>query len=61
VDVDKVAAITVRLGEDGSLIDVEVAGHARPDELIETQQSEPVAPFGDEEYKERLRPWAAGG
>ena len=61
MDVSKVRAITVTLGEDGALIDVEVEGHVRPDELIETRPSEPVASFGDEEYKERLRPWVAGG
>ena len=60
VAMDKIPAITVRVGEDGTLIDVDVEGQARPTELVETKPSEPMPSFGDEEYKERVRPWLAG-
>jgi hypothetical protein len=30
-------------------------------DLIKTKQGQPIAPFGDEEYKERVRPWLAPG
>jgi hypothetical protein len=53
--------ITVRVDEHGLLLDVDIEGHPTPTELIETKQSQPIAPFGDEEYKERVRPWLAPG
>jgi len=58
---DKIPAITVRVGEDGALIDVNVEGQERPTELIGTKPSEPMPSFGDEEFKERVKPWLAGG
>lgn len=58
---DDIPAITVRVGEDGTLLAVDVEGQSTPTDLVETQRSEPVASFGDEEFKERLRPWLAGG
>ena len=53
--------ITVRVDENGALLDVEVEGHPKQTKLIETKESEPTPSFGDEEYKERVRPWLAGG
>ena len=53
--------VTVHIDEDGGLSTVEVAGHTAPAELEETVPSQPVAAFGDEEFKGRLRPWIAGG
>ena len=58
---DKIPMITVRIGDEGTLIDVEIEGHAKPTELIETQSSEPMPSFGDEEFKERVRPWLFAG
>jgi len=58
---DEIPRVTVRVDEAGALLDVEIEGHPGHPELIETQQSEPTPPFGDEEYKERVRPWLAGG
>ncbi len=52
--------VTVHIGEDGVLSTVEVAGHAVTTHVDVAVPSEPIAPFGDEEFKERLRPWAAG-
>ena len=54
-------AVTVRIDETGALVGVEIKGHAQPTELVETQKSEPIADFGDDEYKAGVRPWAAGG
>lgn len=56
-DSSRIPTITVRIGDEGSLIDVEIEGHAAPTELVETQASEPLAPFGDEEFKGRVRSW----
>jgi hypothetical protein len=53
--------VTVHIGEDGVLSTVEVAGHTAPTELEVTVPSGPIAAFGDEEFKERLRPWAGVG
>lgn len=58
---DKRPSTTVRVDETGALVDVDVEGHPPPGELIETKQSAPIAPFGDEEYKGRVRPWLVGG
>lgn len=54
---DKIPAITVRVDATGALLGVEVEGQSEPPELIETRPAQPVAPFGDEEYKARVRPW----
>jgi hypothetical protein len=54
---DKIPAITVRVDTTGALLGVEVEGQSEPPELIETKAAQPVAPFGDEEYKARVRPW----
>ncbi|HEX6596317.1 MAG TPA: hypothetical protein VF045_05245 [Acidimicrobiales bacterium] len=53
--------MAVYIGEDGVLCTVEVAGHPGPTDLEVTVPSAPIAAFGDEEFRERLRPWAAGG
>lgn len=58
---DNIPVITVRIGEGGTLIDVEIEGHAKPTDLIETQPSEPMPSFGDDEFKERVRPWLFAG
>jgi len=58
---DKIPAITVRVGADGALIDVDVEGQGKPTDLIETKPGTPMPSFGDEEYKERVRPWLAAG
>lgn len=61
IAMDRFPVITVRIGDEGALIDVEVEGHTKPTELTETQASEPMPSFGDEEYKERVRPWLYAG
>ena len=53
--------ITVRVDEHGALLDVDIEGQVKQTELVETKQSRPTPSFGDEEYKERVRPWVAGG
>ena len=53
--------ITVRVDEHGALLDVDVEGHPKRTDPIETKQSRPTASFGDEEYKERVRPWLVEG
>lgn len=58
---DAIPVITVRVGDEGTLIDVEIEGHVRPTELIETQSSESMPSFGDEEFKERVRHWLFAG
>jgi hypothetical protein len=58
---DDVPMITVRVDEHGTLLGVEIEGLPKQTELIETRQSQPTPSFGDEEYKERVRPWLAGG
>ena len=52
--------ITVRVDEHGALLDVDLEGHSKQTEPIETKQSRPTPSFGDEEYKERVRPWLVG-
>jgi hypothetical protein len=56
---DDIPMITVRVDEHGVLVDVDIEGHSKEPELIETKQSRPTPSFGDEEYKERVRPWLA--
>jgi hypothetical protein len=56
-----IPAVRVRIDETGALIGVELDSQSQPTQLIETQKSEPVAHFGDDEFKAGLRPWAAGG
>jgi len=56
-----IPAVTVRVDETGALVGVEIPGQSEPTELIETRKSEPMAHFGDDEYKAGVRPWAAGG
>lgn len=58
---ERIPAITVRVDETGALVDVDVEGHEGPGELTAAKRSEPIAPFGDEEYQARVRPWLAGG
>lgn len=58
---DKIPAITVRVDASGALLGVEVEGRSEPPELIETKAAEPVTPFGDEEYKAKVRPWLYAG
>lgn len=57
---DDMPTITVRIDEHGALVDVDIEGHSTETALIETKQSRPTPSFGDEEYKERVRPWLAG-
>ena len=57
---DKIPTITVRVAEDGTLIDVDVEGQRAPTELIETTPGEPMPSFGDEKFKDGFRPWLAG-
>lgn len=57
----EIPAVTVRVDESGALVGVEIPGHSEPTELLETQKSEPIAHFGDDEYRSGVRPWAAGG
>ena len=54
-------AVTVRIDETGALVGVEIKGQSERAELVETQKSEPMAHFGDDEFKAGVRPWAAGG
>jgi hypothetical protein len=61
VVMDDIPRITVHVDGNGALLDVNVDGHRRQTTLIETKQSRPTPSFGDEEYKERVRPWLAGG
>ncbi len=56
-----IPTVTVRLDERGALVSVEIEGHPPATEVGETQRSEPMAHFGDDEYKAAIRPWAAGG
>jgi hypothetical protein len=56
-----IPAVTVRIDETGALVGVEVRGEHEPTEVIETQKSEPMPHFGDDEYRSGVRPWAAGG
>ncbi len=56
-----IPAVTVRVDETGALVGVEIPGQSEPTELVETQKSEPIPHFGDDEYRAGLRPWAAGG
>ena len=58
---EKIPAITVRVDAAGVLLGVEVEAQSEPAELIETTAAEPLAPFGDEEYKARVRPWLYAG
>ena len=58
---DNIPAVTVRVDKHGALVDVHIEGQSEPTQLEATQRSEPIAPFGDEEFKQRVRPWAAGG
>ena len=51
--------VTVHLDEDGGVGAVEVEGYSVPSRLDVSVPSAPIAPFGDEEFKERLRPWMA--
>ena len=54
-------AVLVRVDETGAVVAVEIPGRSEPTDLVETQKSEPMAHFGDDEYKARIPPWAAGG
>ncbi len=56
-----IPAITVRIDETGALVGVEIEGESEPTVLIETRKSEPMAHFGDDEYRSGVRPWVAGG
>jgi hypothetical protein len=58
---DRIPAIKVRVDETGALLGVEVEGQSEPPELIETKPPNPVAPFGDEEFKARVQPWLYAG
>jgi hypothetical protein len=58
---DDIPMITVRVDEHGALLDVDIEGRPKNPKLIETKESRPTPSFGDEEYKERVRPWLAGG
>ncbi len=58
---DTIPAVTVWVGEDGALLDVDVEGHTTPTILVETKPSEPTPHFGDDEFKERVRPWLVPG
>ena len=56
-----IPAVIVRVDGTGAVVAVEIPGRSEPPELVETQKSEPMAHFGDDEYKARIPPWAAGG
>ena len=56
-----IPAVTVRIDETGALVSVEIKGEPERTELIETQKSEPMTHFGDDEFKAGVRPWVAGG
>jgi len=58
--IDDIPKITVRIDETGALLDVEIEQHPKHTLLIETQRSEPTAPFGDEEYKDGFARGAPG-
>ena len=58
---DGIPAIKVRVDETGALLGVDVEGQSAPPELIETKAAQPVAPFGDEEFKARVQPWLYAG
>ena len=58
---DDMPVITVRVDEHGALVDVAIEGHLTQTELTETKQSHATPSFGDEEYKERVRPWLVEG
>ena len=52
--------VTVYVGEDGSLV-VDVEGHSGPTVIETALPGRPLAPFGDEDFTSRVRPWAAAG
>ena len=56
-----IPAVTVRVDGTGALVGVEIKGDSQPTELVETQKSEPIPHFGDDEFRSGVRPWAAGG
>jgi hypothetical protein len=55
--------VVVHVNEDGTVRDVEVPGHTEPTEVEGSTRDEPVAAFGDDEFREgysvRARPWLA--
>lgn len=55
-----IPAVTVRVSKDGVVTAVEVEGHPEPTDVVETTPGEPIASFGDEEYKARFKPFWAG-
>ena len=53
--------MTVHFNELGGVAAVEVEGYAPPTELAVAIPSRPMPRFADEEFKQRVRPWIAGG
>jgi hypothetical protein len=49
-------AVTVRLDANGALTSVEIEGHTTPTILEETEPSEPIASFGDDQFRARPNP-----
>ncbi len=55
---ENTAKVTIRLDANGGVLDVDVAGHTHPTDLMEEQESEPMPSFGDYGIK---RNWLAAG
>lgn len=58
---DERRSITVRVDEQGALLDVDIPGDYRPTTLVETVRSTPIAPFLLDEFKEGGRCWSPNG
>jgi hypothetical protein len=55
---DGAPKVTIRVSENGSLLDVDVDGHEPVTEFVEENESEPTPSFGDGRIH---RPWLAAG
>ena len=49
--------VTIRLNEEGGIGEVEMEGLPAPEGVTEDVPSEPVKPFGDDEYQAKPRSW----
>jgi len=59
---DDKLAVTVRIGADGNVkVELDGKAAAEPEDLIETQESEPVAAFRDDAFREGRPPVYAAG
>lgn len=49
--------VTIRLNDDGGIGEVEMEGLPAPEGVTEDVPSEPVKPFGDDEYHAKPKSW----